>query len=114
MEINRVEFEKRLEFEKCVEMAVSDWGITTEVFYRVCSMLVLKDKRPISELAEEDLVKKLSELVSEHVPGYSCELVKNGGVEVVNVKHQSGRSEVINIRGYNIMNIFFEILRAGL
>nr|DAP26996.1 MAG TPA: hypothetical protein [Caudoviricetes sp.] len=104
----------RQQFEKYVETAVSDWGIVTEVFNRVCSLLVLRDKKAISELTEEDLVKKLSELVSNHMPGYSCELVKNGGVEVVNVKHQSGRSEVINVRGYNIMTIFSEILGAGL
>lgn len=104
----------RQQFEKYVETAVSDWGIVTEVFNRVCSLLVLRDKKAISEITEEDLVKKLSGLVSNHVPGYSCELVKNGGVEVVNVKHQSGRSEVINVRGYNIMTIFSEILGAGL
>lgn len=104
----------REQFEKCVEAAVSDWGITTEVFNRICSMAILKDKRTISEITEEDLVKKLSELVSEQVPEYSCELVKDGGVEIVKVKHKSSWSETINVEGDSIMAIFSKILGAGL
>lgn len=104
----------RQQFEKYVETAVSDWGIVTEVFNRVCSLLVLRDKKAISELTEEDLVKKLSELVSEQVPEYSCELVKDGGVEIVKVKHKSSWSETINVGGDSIMAIFSKVLGAGL
>lgn len=60
------------------------------------------------------MVKKLSELVSEQVPEYSCELIKDGGVEIVKVKYKSSWSETINVKGDSIMAIFSKILGGGL
>lgn len=39
---------------------------------------------------------------------------KDGGVEIVKVKHKSSWSETINVEGDSIMAIFSKILRAGL
>ena len=69
-----------------------------------------RDKCDPSEITEFFLVEMLSNYISGRMSGYFCELIKDGGVEIVKVKHRDGSFETINVRGNDIKTIFSKII----
>lgn len=95
--------------KQLVEAMSSNEAIASMMYHSFLFEL-RRDKCDPSEITEFILVEKLSDYISSRMPGYFCKLIKDGGVEIVKVKHRDGSFETINVRGNDIKTIFSKII----
>lgn len=92
------------------EAMSSNEAIASMMYRSFLFELTRREKRDPSSITEDLLVERLSNYISDRMPGYSCKLIKDGGVEIVKVKYRNGSFETINVRGDNIKAIFSKII----